>query len=377
MKGLTKNHGLWMGTMVIGLCMAFFAATSASAKTYKLTYATQHPAEAPMNKVVNQAWIKWLDAESNGKLKVTLYPAEQIAKSTDLYDAAMNGLSDIACQMIPLNPGRWPLTEVTMLPFLYDFPGSRTSALTAKALFDKYPEIQAEFRGVKVLGFHANGLSHVHTANKPIYKLEDLKGELLHTMGMMGVDTITALGATAENLSPSEMYDALAKGVVTGNVLEWEGQFVWHMGELTHYSTEASLTLFLFVHVMNLDTWNSLPPDIQALFEGEKGQLFDSLQGYNFDKDDIMFKGILDKKYKKEGGPGIIELSKTEKARWVKAVQPVYAQWLKTAAKKVGEAKARAILADAKKFSKQFSGYPDEACPDCGAILKKWAPAQK
>lgn len=377
MKRLTKNHGLWMGTIVIGLCMAFFAATSASAKTYRLTFANQHPAEAPMNKVVNQAWIKWLDAESNGRLKVTIYPAEQIAKAPDLYDAALNGLADMSCQMVPLNPGRWPLTEVTMLPFLYNFPGSRAAALATKALFDKYPEIQAEHKWVKVLGFHTNGLSQIHTVKKPVYEIKDLKGELLHTMGMIGVDTITALGATAENLAPSEMYDALAKGVVTGNILEWEGQFVWHLNELTHYSTETNITLFLFIHVMNLDTWNSLPSDIQALFEGKKGQLFDTLQGYNFDKDDIMFKGLLDKQYKKQGGPGIIKLTKAEKARWVKAVQPVHDQWVKKAAKKIGETKARAILADAKKFAKQFAGYPDEACPDCGAILKKWSSDQK
>ena len=85
-----------------------------------------------------------------------------------------------------------------------------------------------------------------------------------------------------------------------------------------------------------------------------------------------MFAGLLDKQYKKEGREGIYVLPPEEKARWKKAVAPVLEGWVKDMSGKVGEAKARAILADAIKFGKQFGGYPDEACPTCGATLKAW-----
>jgi len=365
-----KLARITMGLLVC--CLISFQANAESKKVYKLTFANQHPAEAPMNKVINQAWAKWLEKASKGRLEIVVYPAEQVAKAPNLYDAALNGLADITCQLLAFNPGRWPLTEVTQLPFLYDFPGSRAAAMTAMALFEKYPEIQAEHKGVKILGFHATGLNHIHTVKKPVYKMEDLKGLLLNTNGKIGVNTIKYLGGTPETIFPAEQYDAMAKGVITGNVLEWEGQFIWHMNELTHYSTQASIALFVFVHAMNLDTWNSLPPDLQALLDSENGKMFHAVHGFNFDKDDIMFKNLLDEQYKKAGYPGVYVLTDEERARWIKAVQPVHEEWMQDAAKKVDEAKARAILDDTKKFGKQFGGYPDEACPECADTLRKW-----
>ena len=47
------------------------------------------------------------------------------------------------------------------------------------ALYEKYPELQNEFKGVKVLGFHANGPAQVHTLKEPIRTLEDWKGKVM------------------------------------------------------------------------------------------------------------------------------------------------------------------------------------------------------
>ena len=48
-------------------------------KVFKLTLGTWHPAEDPINKVINAAWFKWLEKESNGRIKMTLLPGGQAA----------------------------------------------------------------------------------------------------------------------------------------------------------------------------------------------------------------------------------------------------------------------------------------------------------
>ncbi len=360
---------------VIAGLLAACGAPAAPSKVYELTFAVQHPITAPMMSVVNPGWYNWLDRESGGRIKITPLPSEQAAKAPDLYDAAADGVVDIACQMPAFQPGRWTLSEVMQLPFIFDFPGSRACAKTAWALFQKYPEIRDQLgdgKDVKVIGFHANGLAHVHTTKKDIRKMEDLKGLVLIALGSVGAKSMSALGATPESIMPGEMYDALAKGVTDGNALEWEGEFIWSLNELVHYSIQSGIFVSLFVHVMNMDTWNSLPRDLQKLFEGDNADRWGELHGYNFDKDDIMFRDMLDAQYKKEGGPGVIVLSPEERARWAKACEPIQEEWVKEAAKTVGEAKARAILEDAKKFAKQYAGYPDEACPKCAGTLKDW-----
>lgn len=342
-------------------------------KVYELTLAVQHPMEAPMMSVVNTAWKNWIEKESGGRIKIKFLPSEQAAKAPELYDAARTGIADIACQMIPACPGRFPLTEVTQLPLIFEYPGSRAAALTTMALYKKYPEIQAEHKNVKVLGFHANGLAHIHTVKKQVRTMEDLKGMVIETLaGKYGVATLQKLGAIPETLLPGEMYDAMAKGVIDGNALEWEGQFVWKLNEQSNYSTQVGLFLSTFVHVMNLDTWNSLPPDLQKLFIEDNGEKHYLAHGYNFDKDDIAYERKLDEIYKSRNKPGVYVLPAEEKAKWLEAVKPVHEEWVKAAAAKVGEEKARAILEDAKKYAREFGGYPDEKAPEGAKILREW-----
>ncbi|MGI9953468.1 TRAP transporter substrate-binding protein [Moorellaceae bacterium AZ2] len=347
------------------------AGKESEGKVYELTFATMHPADSEMNKL-NEAWIKWIEKESGGRLKITLLPAEQAAKGTELYDAAMNGTVDIACQMIGLNPGRWPLTEVIDLPFIFDNPGSRAAALTAWELFKKHPELQDEHQGVKVIGFHANGLQHIHTTQKPVKTMEDLKGMVLCTAGKYSVGAVKLLGGTPETINVGEKYDAMAKGVVEGNLSEWEGQFAFKLHELTKYSTEVGISLYSMIHVMNLDTFNSLPPDLQALFSDENCRLYSMLQGYNFDKVDLKLKDELNKYYASKGLPEIYVLPQEERERWKAAILPLQEEWVKTAAAKIGEEKARAILEDAKQLAKKYAGYPDDANPEAAQILKEW-----
>ena len=341
-------------------------------EVFELTFATAHPSEGGMHKVVIAAWADWLEEESDGRIQMTIFPAEQAAAAPELYDAAATGVVDIACYIMVFQPGRWPLTEVLHLPLIFEYPGSRALSLTAMALYNKYPEIQDEFSDVKVLGFHGNAPTHVHTVDKPVHTLEDWEGLLVDTTGKWGTGAIQALGASPEGVMPTERYDAMSKGVFNAAMSEWEGEFAWNLNELTHYSTECGLYVMAFVHVMNLDTWNSLPSDLQELFAGENAETLFTLLGYNFDKDDIAFREMLDAQYKADGYEGVYVLPDEERARWIEAIEPLWEQWVQEASAVVGEARARAILDDALAFAQEYGGYPDEACPECAGILHDW-----
>jgi len=334
-------------------------------KVINLTLANQHPSEAPMNRVVNDAWARWIEKETGGRVKITVLPAETAAKSADIYDAARTGIVDIGCQFLIMSPGRFPLNEVTELPLI--FPSSRSAALTHMALYEKYPELQNEFKGVKVLGFHANGPAQVHTLKEPIRTLEDWRGKVMVGWGPWAADIISALGGTPEMIGAPELYDALSKGVVDGNLIEWEGEHIWHYNEVAKYSTEASFYISPFVHVMNLDKYNGLPPDIQEFFTGEKAKLFFEVHGHNFDKDDAKYKGQLDQQYSKAGLPGIYTLPEEEKERWLNAITPVRETWVKKA--EAMGAPGRAILEDAIRLAREFSESPYDHCEE---TLYQW-----
>src|SRR4030043_945446 len=149
--------------LLLVLSIVLIGCTSASpSKVYEITMGNMSPMESSMNRVVNQSWINWLEKESNGRLKITLMPASQAAAPDKFYDAAKDGLIDIGDQHMGMVAGRFPLMGGIDLPFIINFPSSRSGSLTCMALYEKYPEIQAQFKDVKVLNFHFGGIGHLH-----------------------------------------------------------------------------------------------------------------------------------------------------------------------------------------------------------------------
>src|SRR5690606_28457316 len=64
-------------------------------------------------------WAKAIEDESQGKLKIQIFPAMQLGgKPPQLYDQAANGVVDIVWTLPGNTPGRFPSTEVFELPFV-------------------------------------------------------------------------------------------------------------------------------------------------------------------------------------------------------------------------------------------------------------------
>ncbi|MFX0202021.1 MAG: TRAP transporter substrate-binding protein [Candidatus Hodarchaeota archaeon] len=370
---MKRMTGLIVGLfVVIGLIFGGGICEAQGNKVFNLKMATQHPAEAPMNKIINQAWFKWLEKESNGRIKVTLLPAEQAAKADKLYDAARSGIVDIACHNFGTTPGRTPLMSVMELPFMVTFPGSRSYALTCMELYEKYPEIRAEFKGVKVLNFHSADAGQFHTVGKPIRTVQDIEGMILLSISKWASESVKLLGGTPEAAHPAEIYDLLAKKVVDGMILNWEGaHLVFHITDSTNYATEINLCESPFVHVMNQKTWDSLPPDLQELFMGENAWRLAELFAYDYDKTNLMAKDELDKVLQKRGYPGVYVFPEEEKAKAMKMIEPIYEQWMTQAAATVGGDKAKAILQDVREFAKKHR-YETTPFDKCERTLHEW-----
>ena len=108
---------------------------------------------------------------------------------------------------------------------------------------------------------------------------------------------MAAFGATPEFVG-MEAPDAIAKGVLDGTLTNWPAMVVFGFADVCNYSTDCALAgPIQFAHVMNLDTWDSLPPDLQELFVGENAWRLSELYGYQFDQDTMMFRAMLNDMY--------------------------------------------------------------------------------
>ena len=125
------------------------------------------------------------------------------------------------------------------------------------------PEIQQEFSRFKVLYIGGQETYYIASVKKPIEKLEDLKGMKIRVVGRYATKVIEKLGATAVSIPVSDLYDAAAKGVIDGALVISDFIDSFSVHQVLPYWTKVPLWNSVIVKLMNKQTWESLPADIQ------------------------------------------------------------------------------------------------------------------
>ena len=102
--------------VAIGLALAV-ASAAAQDKTINLRFSYWIP---PKHQLVpsTQAWGESLAKATNGTLKVTIYPSNQLGKGPDHYDMAKDGIADFVLVNPGYTPGRFPVIAAGEMPFL-------------------------------------------------------------------------------------------------------------------------------------------------------------------------------------------------------------------------------------------------------------------
>lgn len=282
-------------------------------------------------------WAKSIEDESQGKLKIQIFPAMQLGgKPPQLYVQAANGVVDIVWTLPGNTPGRFPSTEVFELPFV--------AAAEAKANAPACQEfgethIAKETADTKILCFWAHDAGLIHT-NKEITKMEDLAGLKLRNPTRLAGEALTALGATSVGMPVPQVPEALAQRAIDGCVIPWEVVPSVKVDELTKFHTAipGSPTLYTttFFLAMNKGSYERLSDDQRGVLDRLSGMHFANLAGEMWD---TVGKEVGDK-IKADGKGTVSSISEEEKARWIEATKPVHAKW-------VEDVKAKGLDGDA------------------------------
>jgi TRAP-type C4-dicarboxylate transport system substrate-binding protein len=217
------------------------------------------------------AWGEQLAKESNGRLKLTIYPNGQLVGPPNRqFDAARNGITDMAFVLHGVTPGRYPMTELVNLAFAWPKAGSG-SAITSKRLTELAPTYLAkEHEGLRIL-WMAAAMPIVVESKIPLAKLDDFKGVKIRYAGAQNRSLYEAMGAVPLLISPPESQDALSKGIIEAASFPYEGALSLDLGAVAKHSTEPGMATAPFALVMNPAKYNSLPDDLKALIDKTSG----------------------------------------------------------------------------------------------------------
>jgi TRAP-type transport system periplasmic protein len=317
------RKGNWLSLALVFTVSALFCMTGAAfaqaKKEIKLNYSNFFPAPHK-NSVLAEEWSKEIEKRTNGQVKITMFHGGTLTPADKCYDGVTKGLSDIGFSVLSYTLGRFPLTEVIDLPMGYK---SGTAATTlVNAYYQKFKP--KELSDTEVMYLHGHGPGILHTNKKPVKTLEELKGVKIRSTGTVA-KIVGALGGTPVAMPMPETYDALSKGIADGVMCPIEALEGWKLGEVLKFTTQnygAAYTIAFFV-VMNKDKWNSLPPDVQKVIR-EVNQEWIGKQAKVWDQVDA--SGM---EFAKKQGVQFVALSPEEDAKFAKAVQPMFEDYVK------------------------------------------------
>lgn len=348
--------------IIISLCIICFTllvtVSPLLAKTIKLRVTCPVSPRAVYNWGMLKPWSEMIYERTNaiGKpVKITIFSGESIVKHGEHYKAVLTGTVDVSSMIgAYLVEDGGGVSTVMNLPFL--FQNTRASALTALDLAKKWPEFLKPYSKAKLMWFQPTGPSHgIFSTKKQIKTLEDLKGLKTRSGLALTTEVVEALGGFALDIQMLEIYQALERGLLDYISKDWEACMAFKWFEVTKYRTILPMGLWsdFLVTSMNWDSWNSLPKDVQKIFEELNGRFMTELIANKFDEEDHKLRGVIKGIDKKMRKADFYFVPDGEFQRWKDAVKPVYEKWVKDM-----EAKGlpgREILEDARKLAEKYS----------------------
>jgi len=278
-----------------------------------------------------EKWQSWITEKSGGRLKFISYHGSSLLGGKDLLTGAAAGTADIS-SVGPNNlVGVMPLSyNILTLPFL----GLKSMPQATKIyqqLYDKYPEIQAEWgkQGVHLIYARSMPPVQLFTTKKPVEKTSDISGlKIGFTDVGMVAQVMKGFGAVPVQVSLPDMVMSLSSGLIDGwsNHIAVTNVFgaLEYLPNYTKFGN-GGIAQALTAIVMNEKSWNSLSPDLQEILT----------EGYYGDRDereqlDWAPGGEIDraeKVVKDEGGKTIM-LTPEELAQWSAGAVDIQKAWV-------------------------------------------------
>jgi len=257
-----------------------------------MTVAADHP-----NTLAMMEFKKIVEHETNSRVKIDVFPANQLGNEVELLEGCMLGSVDMfvvsSSSLSVFQPefgimaSQFPAGSVDMFvvsssslsvfqpefgimasPYVFNDIEHMIEVASGEIGQDM-AEALLETHGIRLLANNwYYGTRHLTSKTNPIYRPGDLTGELIRTVNTpIMIETVKALGGTPTPIAFSDLYMALKQGTVEGQENPIPTIYTYKFYEGQKY---LMLTghIIMAVHVGVNDAWyQQLPQDVRMIME--------------------------------------------------------------------------------------------------------------
>ena len=302
---------------------AFTLSVCAQDKTFDLKFSSWVPPSHGMHPAIKD-WGDSITKATNGTVKVTLYPAQQLGKADDHYDMARDGIAELTYIALGYQAGRLPMGEGVNLPFLMTNADGGSRAVDE--WYRKYSP--KEMPDVKMcLAFvHDPGALH---SKKKITLPTDIRGMKIRSAHGTMADFVTSLGGTNVRVSAPESRQALESGVADAITFPWKSIILFGIDKVVSYHMDLPFYVSGFAWLMNKPTYEKMSASQKKAIDAHCSNEWAGRVGKAWGDYEAAGRAEL----RAMAGHTVYTLSPSEIAAWRKAAEPTYKKWADQAAK--------------------------------------------
>ncbi len=249
--------GIILGTVYAG------GSTEAAAKPVTLKYDMTVSLEHPWG-VVATNFKENLEAKSNNKFKVEIYPSSTSGSEADSLAGILVGTTDMT-----MSGGSF--AGYAKSAVLLEAPWAFNSEADVQRMVesDIGKSIIADFEkaGFKVLWYQLRAARHL-TSNVPIKTPADLRGRKMRMSGNpLHTNMWNKAGAICSAIALNETFNALSQGVVEMQENPYDFIYDNSFYEVQKYANETSHVYSVIFNIISVDVYEKLSSEMRAILD--------------------------------------------------------------------------------------------------------------
>jgi tripartite ATP-independent transporter DctP family solute receptor len=248
-----------LATLALGFCAI------ASAQDIKAKLGTSLPETHPQT-IGARKFAELADKKSNGRIKITVYPAAQLGSDQQMQGALRGGTQEFTVPSTATLANLVKEFGVIGLPFSFATEKQADAVLDGpfgQSLLAKLPE-----KDLVGLNFWENGFRNFTNSKRPIVKAEDLAGLKVRTMqNNLYIDLFNGLGANAVPMPVNELFTALETKAVDAQENPFTVVHAQKFYDVQKYLSTTGHAYDALVLIASKKFWDSLKPEDRSLLQ--------------------------------------------------------------------------------------------------------------
>lgn len=220
-----------MRNKLTALCLATATAlTPLAAMAETLVFGTGNVVIHPINQRIMTPWAESVNATADGAVELKVRHGQMLVNAGNYVDRVQDDVVQVAFGMLVFNPGRFPRSLVSTIPFIKG--SAEASSLAFCRLYEAgaFDEELADFQPLFFVPFPQ---SSAHLNGGPLTTMSDLEGKKIMVGSPTASQIVSAYGGTPLSIILPEQYQALQRNTADGNFMTFTAYPAFNLHEVT------------------------------------------------------------------------------------------------------------------------------------------------